>query len=109
MRRVHRNQYYSKIAKNYLLEKGDRDNTQYKVVAWGNVEDMEKLFVLFGGNAEQLAKKYNTTKHSPRFAYVMDKLEYESQKKDAIFTKDYITYKDVITRPTRCFILKEEK
>lgn len=69
---------------------------------------MEDLFKLFGGDREDIIKKTNNIGHYFRFKFVMDRLDRESKKKDAIFEKGFIRYDGIINRPTRCFTLKQQ-
>jgi len=100
---------YSLIAKEYLEELDKKDPLiQHKIITWGNLEMMEDLFKLFGGDREDIIKKTNNVGHHFRFKFVMDRLDRESKKKDAIFEKGFIRYDGIINRPTRCFTLKEQ-
>ena len=99
---------YSVIAKKYLEELDRKDpSIQHKIITWGNLEMMEDLFKLFGGDREDIINKTNNIGHHFRFKFVMDRLDRESKKKNAIFEKGFIRYNGIINRPTRCFILKE--
>lgn len=102
-------QYYSKIALNYLQELSRKDGIDYKMVCYGNLQDMEDLFDLFGGDRKKLAEQNLVGGQGVRyrFKYVMDKLDKESKKPDAIFEKSFIHYNGIIKKPTRCFCLKE--
>lgn len=100
---------YSLIAKAYLEELDKKEpSIQHKIITWGNLEMMEDLFKLFGGDREDIMKKTNNIGHHFRFKFVMDRLDRESKKKDAIFEKGFIRYDGIINRPTRCFTLKEQ-
>lgn len=100
-------QYYSKIARKYCIE------NDTLMVTRGNLNMMEDLLDLFGADREKLKRKatsngvfyyskYTTLKSS----YVLDRLDRESQKPNALFEKGYICYNGIINRPTRCFTLK---
>lgn len=99
---------YSLIAKEYL-ERLDKEEPKIKhrIISWGNMQMMEDLFVLFGGDRHELREKGGCIGHHDRFKYVMDRLDRESKKDNAIFEKGFIHYTGVIKRPTRCFTLKE--
>lgn len=100
-------QKYSKIAKQYLEERSKKHNLDYKIVAYGNLQDMENLFDLFGGNRENGKILGEGLRY--RFQYVMNKLDKESKEQDALFKKGYICYNGIINRPTRCFTLKDKE
>lgn len=99
---------YSIIAKEYL-QKLDKEEPEVKhrIISWGNLQMMEELFILFGGNRNKLRERTGCIGHHERFKYVMDRLDRESKKKNALFVKGYICYRGIINRPTRCFTLKE--
>ena len=98
---------YSLIAKEYLEELDRKEpNIKHTMITWGNIQMMEDLFVLFGGDREKVRKQSGCIGHYPRFKYVMDRLDRESKKPDAIFAKYYIHYNGIVNRPTRCFKLK---
>ena len=98
---------YSLLAKQYLEELDKKEpSISHKIIAWGNAQMMEDLFILFGGDRKLLREKSGCIGHYPRFKFVMDKLDYESRKENAIFEKAYIHYRGCINRPTRCFTLK---
>lgn len=100
---------YSLIAKAYLEELDKKDpSIQHKIITWGNLEMMEDLFKLFGGDRKVIINKTNNIGHHFRFKFVMDRLDRESKKKNAIFQKGFISYNGIINRPTRCFTLKEQ-
>lgn len=104
-------QYYSKIALKYMEEQIARGEVHNNYVTYGNLNMMEDLFRLFGGDPKKELEK-STCPHNyiqRKFGYVMNKLDKESKKPDAIFEKRYIHYKGIINRPTRCFCLKEKK
>ena len=96
-------QHYSKIAKTYL------ESIKYDKVCYGNLDDMESLFILFGGDRDKELKKSTSWNNYiyRKFKFVLDKLDRESKKPDAIFEKRFIRYSGIIKTPTRCFILKE--
>jgi hypothetical protein len=104
-------QKYSKIARDYLYKiysNGKKDGIDIKLmVTWGDCQMMEDLFELFGGDRDHLREVTGHIGHHFRYKYVMDKLDRESTKPDAIFNKYYICYNGIINRPTRCFKLKE--
>lgn len=104
-------QYYSKIALKYLQELSKKDGINYNMVCYGNLQDMEDLFDLFGGDRKKLDERNLIGGQGVRyrFKYVMDKLDKESKKPDAIFKKGFIHYTGIINKPTRCFSLKEQK
>lgn len=100
---------YSLIAKQYLEELDKKEpKIKHKTISWGNAQMMEDLFILFGGDRNKLREKTGCIGHHYRFKFVMDKLDRESQKDNAIFEKGFIHYNGIINRPTRCFTLKEE-
>ena len=104
-------QYYSKLALKYMEERIAKGEVDNNYVTYGNLNMMEDLFRLFGGDpAKELEK--STCSHNyiqRKFGYVMNRLDKESKKADAIFEKVYIQYKGIINRPTRAFRLKEKK
>lgn len=105
-------QYYSKIALKYLQELSKREGVNYTYICWGNLNDMEELFDLFGGDRDYLYKKPEWSQGRwirYKFQFVMNKLDIESKRPDAIFKKGYICYNGIINRPTRCFYLEEIK
>lgn len=100
---------YSLIAKAYLEELDIKESSiQHKIITGGNLEMMEDLFKLFGGDREDIVNKTNNIGHHFRFKFVMDRLDRESKKKDAILKNGFIRYNGIINRPTRCFTLKEQ-
>ena len=110
-------QYWSKIAKAHLDEinkkevelHGDRAIIQ-TMITQGDLQLMEELLDLFC-DRQAIAKKFADLGYSPGyyhkygFKLVMDRLDRESQRPDAIFRKDYICYNGIINRPTRCFVV----
>ena len=102
-------QYYSKIARQYCIE----HNTN--LVTRGNLNMMEDLLDLFDPKARDrlLDTSYYKgnvcygTYTTKKAQFVLNKLDRESKKPDAIFKKGYICYNGIINRPTRCFELKE--
>ena len=100
---------YSLIAKEYLEELDRKEpGIQHRIISWGNLQMMEYLFILFGGDRYELRKRTGCIGHHDRFKYVMDRLDRESKKENAIFEKGFIHYTGIIKRPTRCFTLKED-
>ena len=98
-------QKYSIIAFNYLKTLDEKDpSVIHTTISWGNTQMMEELFDLFGGDRAKLRKK--CLGHHYRYKYVMDKLDREASKNDAIFMKGYIKYPGIINRPTRSFKIK---
>lgn len=103
-------QYYSKIALKYMEEQIAKGEVHNNYVTYGNLNMMENLFRLFGGDPKKELEK-STCPHNyiqRKFGYVMNRLDKESKKPDAIFEKVYIQYKGIINRPTRAFRLKEK-
>lgn len=101
-------QKYSIIAKEYLLELDRKDpGYPHKMVTWGNIQMMEDLFRLFGGDRKALFERTGCFGHHFRFKFVMDKLDRESKQSGAIFKKGFIHYSGIINRPTRCFTLNQ--
>lgn len=101
---------YSLIAKAYLKELDIKDpSVVHKIITWGDLQMMEDLFELFGGEREDIRKRTGSMGHHFRFKFVMDKLDRESKMKNSIFEKGYIHYTGIINRPTRCFTLKENQ
>lgn len=100
---------YSLIAKEYLA-KLDKEEPYIKhdMITWGDACIMEDLFELFGGDREKLRERTGCIGNHYRFKFVMDRLDRESKKEDAIFEKGYIAYPGIINRPTRCFTIKAE-
>ena len=108
-------QYWSKIAKAHLDEinkkevelHGDRATIQ-TMITQGDLKLMEELLDLFC-DRQAITKKFADLGYGPGyyhkygFQLVMDRLDRESQKSDAIFRKCYICYNGIINRPTRCF------
>lgn len=103
-------QFYSKIALKYLQELSRKDGVEYSMVCYGNLIDMEELFDLFGGDRNKLDKQNIIGGQGVRyrFKYVMDKLDKESKKPDALFEKGFIHYTGIIKKPTRCFSLRSD-
>lgn len=98
---------YSLIAKEYLAELDAKEPViKHTMVTWGDFQLMEDLFDLFGGDRIKLKEKTGYAGYHYRFKFVMDKLDRESKKENAIFEKGYICYNGLINRPTRCFTLK---
>ena len=74
-------QYYSKIALKYMEEQIAKGEVHNNYVTYGNLNMMEDLFRLFGGNpAKELEK--STCPHNyiqRKFGYVMNRLDKESK------------------------------
>ena len=103
-------QHYSKIALEYITKQQEQGNLHYNYITYGNLDMMEDLFTLFGGDREKEQEK-STCPHNyiqRKFGFVMNRLDRESKKPDAIFEKRYICYNGIINRPTRCFKVKGE-
>lgn len=100
-------QYYSKIAKQYLEELSKEWGMSFTMICWGNLDDMEELFDRFGGDRDKMHQKAVSFNDyiNKKFSYVMNRLDYESKKPDAIFKKGYIEYTGILRHPTRCFEL----
>lgn len=99
---------YSLIARGYLEELDKKEPfVKHKIISWGNIQMMEDLFELFGGDRYALRERTGCIGHHFRFKFVMDRLDRESKKDNAIFEKGFIHYNGIINRPTRCFTLKE--
>ena len=103
-------QHYSKIARKWILDKRASEGPYWHGVYYGDPAQMEELCQLFGWTKE-MDEKYGRIgmgyKHKKRYQFVLNKLDYESKKPDALFIKKFITYSGIINTPTRCFILKE--
>lgn len=105
-------QHYSRLALRYIREGHHpyyKADTPQPMITYGDLDFMEALFELFGGKREKAYESSNSFGGSQhyRFQYVMNKLDRESKKPDAIFEKGYICYNGIINRPTRCFTLKD--
>lgn len=113
-------QYWSKIAKNHLDNLNARDKELHgdraiiqTMITQGDLDLMEELVDLFM-DRKSIAQKFADLGYGPGyyhrycFKVVIDRLDRESQKSDALFRKGYICYNGIINRPTRCFILKED-
>lgn len=103
-------QYYSKIALKYMQDKIGQGEVHNNYITYGNLDMMEDLFILFGGDRKKELEK-STCPHNNiqrKFGYVLSRLDRESKKSDAIFEKGYICYNGIINRPTRCFKIKEK-
>lgn len=99
---------YSLIAKAYLEELDRKEpGIKHKMITWGSCEHMENLFILFGGDRDEIRERTGCVGHHFRYKFVMDRLDRESKKPGAIFEKCFIHYSGIIKRPTRCFRLKE--
>ena len=81
---------------------------KHTTISWGNTQLMEELFILFGGDRNELRERTKCIGHHYRFKFVMDKLDRESKRENAIFEKGFIHYNGIINRPTRCFSLKDD-
>ena len=103
-------QHYSKIALKYCKE----HNTD--MVTRGNLSQMEDLLDLFDPTARDRLEEQSRYKDDVCMAkyitkkakFVLDKLDRESKRPNAIFRKGYICYNGIINRPTRCFEIKGE-
>lgn len=103
-------QHYSLIAKQYCIE----HNTN--MVTRGNLNQIEDLLDLFDSTARDRLLNSSIYKGevcygtytTKKAQFVLNKLDKESRKPDAIFRKFYICYNGIINRPTRGFELKEE-
>ena len=103
-------QKYSKIALAYLQNLDQKEpGIEHKMVTWGNLQMMEDLFRLFGGDPKAMLEKTGCLGHHYRFKFVMDRLDRESQRKCALFKKGYLHSSGIINRPTRCFKIKAKK
>ena len=104
-------QHYSKIARDYIYRLREKEGPYYDGVYLGDLNMMENLSDLFGWDRSKdkdIVDRYNIGGlHRARFQFVLNKLDRESKKPDAIFKKMYISYAGIINRPTRCFVLKE--
>lgn len=103
------NQKFSKIARKVLFEYRKKYGyPNQRIISWGDPQLMEDLFEAFGGDRIKVREQSGCIGCSPRFKFVMDKLDYESKASNAMFAKGFISYSGIINRPTRCFELKEE-
>lgn len=104
-------QHYSKIARDYIYKLREKEGPYYDGVYLGDLSMMEALCDLFGWDKSKdlhIVEKYSIGElHRARFQFVLNKLDRESKRPDAIFKKMYINYPGIINRPTRCFVLKE--
>lgn len=101
---------YSLIAKAYLEELDQKEPfAKHRMIAWGNCQMMEDLFVRFGGDRQKIRERTGCIGHHYRYKFVMDRLDRESRKPGAICEKGFIHYTGIIKRPTRCFTLKSDK
>lgn len=104
-------QYYSKIALKYCKEH------DLGMVTRGNLTQMEDLLDLFDPTARDRLQEQSMWKGdicmgtymTKKAQFVLNKLDRESKRPDAIFKKGYICYNGIINRPTRCFEIKEKK
>lgn len=102
-------QYYSKIALQYCREH------ETNMVTRGNLDMMEDLLDLFDSKARERLLEQSMYKGEPCYGtyttkkaqFVLNKLDRESKRPNAIFRKGYICYNGIINRPTRCFEIKE--
>lgn len=100
-------QKYSIIARDYLAKLDLKEpGVPHLIITWGNIQLMEDLFLLYGGDRDSLRERTGCVGHHYRFKFVMDRLDRESRQPGAIFEKRYIHYTGIINRPTRCFKLK---
>ena len=97
-------QHYSKIASQYLREHPEHGD----MITYGDLQLMEDLFDLFGGNREGLKRecKVAGSGQKYRFKYVLDRLDRESQQPNAVFEKWYLNYPGIINKPTRAFKIR---
>lgn len=106
------NQHYSRIAIEYLDKRRQDGDYWLDGVYYGDLDIMEDLADLFGWDKSKdsiYIEKYGIGGlHKKRFQFVLNKLDYESSKPDALMRKMYINYPGIINKPTRCFIIKEE-
>lgn len=100
-------QYYSKIALQYCLE------NEIDIITRGDLILMEALLDLFGGDRKKIKEQstYNGEFYmgdyiTKKAQFVLNKLDRESKKPNAIFMKYYICYNGIINRPTRAFKIK---
>ncbi len=91
-------QKISIIAKQYLQDKSKLDNITYDNIAYGYCLDLDTIF--------ELAKMKNKIAHPlNRHRSVLDALDRESKRPDAIFIKKYFrSFRGL----ARMFTLKEE-
>lgn len=111
MKQISDTQYYSKIAKEYLEKINKEDGTEFYIISYNQIPIMEDLFDLFGGDRDKELKKSHSVSDFiyRKFKFVLDKLDKESKKPDAIFEKFYTNYPGIINAKTRVFKLKEVK
>ena len=102
-------QYYSKIALKHLQNLSKKEGVERDDITYGDLQLMEDLFDLFGGDRGAVYAKGLTggSAVAYRFQYVIRRLDRESKKSDAIFTKFYLNYPGIINKPARCFVLKD--
>ena len=103
-------QYYSKIALQYCKEH------EITLITRGDLNVMEDLLELFGGDRNELQNQstydgefYMGNYITRKAQFVLNKLDRESKRPNAIFKKCYICYNGIINRPTRAFEIKELK
>lgn len=105
------NQYYSKIARDFIYRWRDTHGPFLNGVYYGDLDNMEALADLFGWSSDRdaayIEKNGMGGLHRARFQFVLNKLDSESKQSDSLFKKMYINYPGIINRPTRCFVLKE--
>lgn len=84
------NQKYSKIAKQYLENMSKKDNLKYTLICFGNFDDMENLFDLFGGDRESKKVLTNQGLHAYiryKYQFVLNKLDKESKELNSLFER----------------------
>ena len=105
-------QQYSRLAIEYIKRRKQNGDYWLDGVYYGDLDVMEDLADLFGWEeckSKDYIERYGIGGlHRKRFQFVLDKLDYESSKPDALMHKMYINYPGIINKPTRCFIIKEE-
>lgn len=95
-------QYYSLIAAKYL------SNKHIDSIMYGDIATLNALFDLFGKH-KNFADTVETRNYKAQ--YVLNKLDIESRRPDAIFIKTFVkshlSHKGIIERQARCFVLKQ--
>lgn len=105
-------QFYSKIALECLNKYQDEfcpTSTVRESITWGNPNLMEELYDAFGGDRDYLAKHPMGVSAwiNYKYSFVMNKLDRESKRPNAIFKKGYITYSGTSMGRCRCFYLED--